>query len=417
MMRAHVAAVVETRRPFIVQAEELVYPSSPTTPLVPRHPLAFGRGLAMARIRRDGETMTAILGTPESVPMLEEIVEAHRRVRHEAVPAVVAAGFDGPTPHVLLGITPVCTMADLVRWLEERGELIDHGPWAGIVRTGLEVLQATHAAGFATGVCSLSNLVLDPEGRVHFIAPGTQVLLTGQSEGRRDRVCAVAPDVACGAPPTVGADVQAAMLLVHRTMHVMRPAESVGELVLGEAEESAWYAASVSWFHTRVLGALRRRASATEALEHLADRWRRIRVTPAMDAPCAEVISAYLEARTSRRRLPSGVTPIGIDLIRVRVDGRSIEANGERTDLTRRASLRRILATLAEARVASPGEPVSRDTLQDTGWPGDRLIGHSGRARVHVAVSTLRRLGLKDVLVHDGDGYFLDPRAPVVVVR
>jgi len=51
--------------------------------------------------------------------------------------------------------------------------------------------------------------------------------------------------------------------------------------------------------------------------------------------------------------------------------------------------------------------------LLEKGWPGERVHPEAGADRVYMALSTLRKLGLREVLVSRDDGYLLDPRVPV----
>jgi len=102
---------------------------------------------------------------------------------------------------------------------------------------------------------------------------------------------------------------------------------------------------------------------------------------------------------------------------RIAADGRSfVTAGGEEISLGRRAGARRILALLAAARVERPGRPVSADEVYAAGWPGD-AVGEPHRSnRIYVMMSKLRKAGLGELLIHDGDGYQLDPRLPVTLV-
>jgi hypothetical protein len=77
----------------------------------------------------------------------------------------------------------------------------------------------------------------------------------------------------------------------------------------------------------------------------------------------------------------------------------------------------RLLLALVEAQRARPGQPVSGDALVRAGWPGERIYPEAAKNRLHVGVSTLRKLGLGDILARDGDGYFLDPRVEVRLVE
>jgi hypothetical protein len=66
-----------------------------------------------------------------------------------------------------------------------------------------------------------------------------------------------------------------------------------------------------------------------------------------------------------------------------------------------------VLAGLA----ARPHEPVPLSEVLAFGWPGEAPKGTSGRARVHVAISTLRKLGLHGALwtvPGDEPAYVLD---------
>ena len=61
---------------------------------------------------------------------------------------------------------------------------------------------------------------------------------------------------------------------------------------------------------------------------------------------------------------------------------------------------------------APPAE--SWDAVQEAGWPGERIMPTAGAHRVRVAVSTLRKLGLRDALRTVPEGYLLDPSLRVV---
>lgn len=82
--------------------------------------------------------------------------------------------------------------------------------------------------------------------------------------------------------------------------------------------------------------------------------------------------------------------------------------------LHRRRALQRVTHHLAERRLAAPGEAVSIPHLVEAGWPGERVLPEAGTERVYTAVATLRRLGLRKVLLQRDDGYLLDPEVPLV---
>ena len=83
--------------------------------------------------------------------------------------------------------------------------------------------------------------------------------------------------------------------------------------------------------------------------------------------------------------------------------------HGARVGLERRVPLARILDRLAAERLERPGAALGWDALLEAAWPGERVIATAGAHRVRVAVSTLRKLGLREALRTSGDGYLLDP--------
>lgn len=81
-----------------------------------------------------------------------------------------------------------------------------------------------------------------------------------------------------------------------------------------------------------------------------------------------------------------------------------------RVDLRRRGSLRRILEALVEQHGAAAGRSLDQRQLLARGWPNERLLADAASKRLRVAVATLRKLGLRELLITRDDGYTLDPR-------
>jgi len=80
--------------------------------------------------------------------------------------------------------------------------------------------------------------------------------------------------------------------------------------------------------------------------------------------------------------------------VKVARDGRWFQVGTTTTDLGRKTTQIRVLAGLAER----AGRPVPVDEVLAFGWPGEKPRGHSGRARVHVTISSLRKAGLQGAL-------------------
>jgi hypothetical protein len=87
---------------------------------------------------------------------------------------------------------------------------------------------------------------------------------------------------------------------------------------------------------------------------------------------------------------------------------------GERVPLDRRKPLALLLDRLARERAERPGAPLAWDALLSAAWPGERVLAVAGAHRVRVAVSTLRKLGLKEVLCTREEGYLLAPEIQTI---
>lgn len=105
--------------------------------------------------------------------------------------------------------------------------------------------------------------------------------------------------------------------------------------------------------------------------------------------------------------------PPGEPLI-VRAGARALRLPGTAADidLRRRVPLQRIVLALARKRIEAPGEALALEELLAAGWPGERVGDSAGTNRVHVALSTLRNLGLRAFLVSSRDGYALTSASP-----
>jgi predicted ATPase len=82
--------------------------------------------------------------------------------------------------------------------------------------------------------------------------------------------------------------------------------------------------------------------------------------------------------------------------------------------LHRRRSLQRLVDELATHRLRAPGEALGIPHLIACGWPGERILPEAGTERVYTAIATLRKLGLRKLLLQRDDGYLLDPSVSLV---
>lgn len=84
-------------------------------------------------------------------------------------------------------------------------------------------------------------------------------------------------------------------------------------------------------------------------------------------------------------------------------------------DLERSPLLRRLMSTLIAEHRRGAGTVVSTAALVQAGWPGDRSLPSALSHRLHVALSTLRRRGLDNVLERSDGGYRIEESVMLVV--
>ena len=111
-------------------------------------------------------------------------------------------------------------------------------------------------------------------------------------------------------------------------------------------------------------------------------------------------------ARMTAVGLPTDAIVVG--------DGWLKPPHGPRAELKSRAS-RRLLRALADHHDTDPGGALSVHALFATGWPGEAALESAAASRVYVAISTLRKAGLKAELQRTEAGYLLDPTVKVVI--
>ncbi len=137
------------------------------------------------------------------------------------------------------------------------------------------------------------------------------------------------------------------------------------------------------------------RSRSEEILAELSD-------DPMVDAARELLAGREIPAETVDQRVLLGLRRLQRGRVQVSRDGSGFtDATGQRVDIARRRVLRKVLAALANAE-----EPLDVAGICDQVWPGEALVGGSGTRRVHVAISTLRGLGLKQAIrtVETADG-------------
>ena len=82
--------------------------------------------------------------------------------------------------------------------------------------------------------------------------------------------------------------------------------------------------------------------------------------------------------------------------------------------MVHRRNLRLLLQAMILRRAERPGEAMSVDEVFAHGWPGER-VAVGAQNRVYVALSTLRKLGLRGVIERSREGYLIRPGASLAI--
>ena len=147
-----------------------------------------------------------------------------------------------------------------------------------------------------------------------------------------------------------------------------------------------------------------------EALERARGLWRLLGFDP--DVEGFRRLAADAVSTEPLRSTGSVPAPPPARVV-IRKGGEWLETpDGTRHALGRRGPLRRVLLALAEAQGSRAGAALTVDDLLTAGWPGERPLAEAANNRVWVTISTLRKLGLGDVLQRWDGGYRLDPSVP-----
>lgn len=104
------------------------------------------------------------------------------------------------------------------------------------------------------------------------------------------------------------------------------------------------------------------------------------------------------------------------DVLAAAHDGTWFLFRGRYVDLSARRVLSRVLMALLHARLATPGRCLPPTELVAAVWPDERMQVSSAVNRLRVALSTLRRFGLREVLCSRDGGVLLDTSIEVLNV-
>ncbi len=370
------------------------------------------RGAFHVYAARDSTTaapVTVVVPAPELVASgdaracLARLARAHAAVSAPGLPPLVAEGAHDGVCFVALACDAVLDgEAAIERVAQSRERVRYEEAMSIVVRLGLMV-AAAHDAGHVFGALSWANVLVTRDGGLCLFGLGHNVI-TFDERGAPSGAPSVfmAPEVSTGAALTPGADVCALVLLLRSVLSFAALPAAVEQAFRFE-DASAPMTSLVGWVNANVVfAAPDRRASMRAYCEVSARELEVLGCVPDEDA-ITRRLAELVAPDVSKAELPLTLGP----------EGAWVGTPSGEVFALRAGPLRRLALHLARARRATPGLSQGVDALLEAGWPGENPQREAGLNRVYVALSTLRKLGLRDVLERDEQGYRITPSVEV----
>jgi hypothetical protein len=349
----------------------------------------------------------------EAAPLLAEIARVHRLLDHPLVPPVLAVDDEAMPSHVAFACDAVVDLETLIATAAQLRHPVDIAGGSAFAIECLELLEAIHRvidpatnAPVCLGAIATVNFLISEQGRLWVMGWGHPYRGALRTKLLADvPLTHVAPETVFGAAPLPGSDLGAITPFFHSFSRLGDlPPEVVACLSGAAAPDSRL---------TELVAALMANAHAPRPEQRsvaafLAD------FRPSLDllgiVPDRERAAKDRRAVLEAWRARAG----GADALVVGRDARWCKLpEGLLISLQRRGAMRRLMLALAEARRDTPGHAITWQELLRAGWPSESPRLDAAKNRVYVAVAQLRSMGLRDVLMSDDTGYFLDPSVPL----
>lgn len=350
---------------------------------------------------------------------LEHLGAAHGAVNAPSIAPLRDVGRFGEQPFAAFTCDAVLDGEQLIARLGETGTRVTYAEAMTAVERLASALAAAHGAidpdtqtPCVLGALAWANVLVRRDGELQLLGLGHNVLAFDEHGGPAGAPSVfMAPEVAAGIQATPSSDVYA-FVAMQRALLAYTEAPPALREALSAPDDGSGLASILRWANERVLGAPpNRRATIDELCRQIAHE---IEILGLPDS--AHALRARLAGMIATDDAPRPDDALARrDALTIASDGSWLVApNGERYTVTGRAE-RRILLALARRRRAEPGACLDSDLLVDIGWPGEQPIREAGLNRLYVAISHLRKRGLRDVLEREPEGYRFAPGVELII--
>lgn len=260
-----------------------------------------------------------------------------------------------------------------------------------------DAVARAEALGCHLGWLGPSHVMLTVDGEVRCLGLGGLEI---------DTQGVVAPDVALGAPLSVGGDLYALKQLLRTSLTAVDLPAALRRMYAGTptTEESSFLRRLLRLEEAIGSTDPSRRMVSVQTVRRGYERfWKFLGVRPDHEG-----LGAY--ARDAVGRLQNGTPRVVYDRSKKRMDFQ----DGRVLNLARRPVLGRLLDVLVRMHVEEERRGLQTHELIERVWPGERIMFDAARNRLYVAISKLRKEGLGELLDRDAAGrYGLRPELAI----
>lgn len=341
-----------------------------------------------------------------------EIDRAHALLDHPLIPPVVTRGSFRGTPYLELGCDAVMDGVDVHRVATDSQR---RAPVAGadaFMSDMLGALQSAHAVTdpktkrpLCIGRLSYANLLFAGTGRSYLVGFGRNFPIETTC-GRPDGWLTTfqAPEVSLGGQSSPVGDYIALVWMMRSLLPLADLGPVIARILSGDVRATDtellhW----LQWPDQHLMSVPVPLRRSIEEAERVRGRIRDIcgfqRDPEGFTAHVRDLITRPSSARCQRRSAAAGKSRIELGVQTSWVAG----ADGVRHLLGQ--AHQRIVTALADLQRREPGAVLTIRELLEAGWPGERTIHEAGANRVYVALTQLRRMGLREIIERSEGGY------------
>lgn len=376
-------------------------------------PLRIGTPIESYSVRYKDERRLLVMARAkldafEARSRMDALCRAHERLEGPHIAAVIDRGEHEARPWALLRAAIVGEGDELLRTQVDRNLRQPYRAAIGALEVLAQTLARCHEVidrstgrPYALGALGVGNLYYESDGSLWLMGMGDN----GFARSATLVPAVLPPEVAVGEHPTPSSDSFAVSALMRVMVPYVELPSAIARVLRGHDSETM-LAQLTHDTNAKLWGLPQAMRPSLARLEKV---FRLILslVGEKMDYDAHRAFVASLLAQDAPEPDASAAT-----VLELAEDGSWFCVDqGEVQRITTRAALRRVLLCLIAN--ADRSEPCTVATLLDAGWPGERVDPEAGANRVYVAVSTLRRMGLRSVIERFDQGYRLVPSVRV----